>query len=81
MQWEDPGSVPVEDETGMRYWIKADGSRTSSDPGGQWRYQWVEQWSEELKRPYYYNQESRVSIWERPADLAWRRIAVQEDER
>lgn len=77
VQWEDPGSIPYEDDAGMRYWTKPDGSKIYNDEGGQWRYQWVEQWSEELKRPYFYNQESRVSVWERPPDLAWRRIAVQ----
>lgn len=79
VQWEDPGGVPFEDETGMRYWILADGSRTYHDPG-LWKYQWVEQWSAELNKAFYYNQETRVSVWERPPDLAWRRIAVQEDE-
>lgn len=38
-----------------------------------WRYVWVERWSEEHKRPYYFNQETKQSTWTRPADLAWQR--------
>jgi hypothetical protein len=78
VQWENPGGVPFEDETGMRYWL-IDGTRVYQDPI-LWRYVWVEQWSTELNRVYYYNQESRVSVWERPPDLAWRRIATEADD-
>jgi hypothetical protein len=39
----------------------------------------VEQFSEELQRPYFYNQETRQSQWERPPDLSWRRIRVKAD--
>jgi hypothetical protein len=37
----------------------------------------VEQFSEELHRPYFYNQETRQSQWERPVDLSWRRVKAQ----
>ncbi len=42
------------------------------------KYAWVEQYSEDLQRPYFYNQDTRESTWERPADLAWRRVRVKD---
>ena len=39
VQWEDPGDTPFEYETGERYWILADGSRTAEDPN-LWKYAW-----------------------------------------
>lgn len=41
------------------------------------RYSWVENWSEEHSRPFYYNQRTKVSRWEKPADLAWRRVQAE----
>ena len=38
------------------------------------RYSWVENWSEEHQRPFYYNQKTKESKWEKPVDLAWRRV-------
>jgi hypothetical protein len=35
-------------------------------------------YSEDLQRTYYYNQETRESTWDRPVDLAWRRIKVKQ---
>jgi hypothetical protein len=39
----------------------------------------IEQYSQELDRPYFFNLETSESTWERPADLSWRRIPVQEE--
>jgi len=39
VQWEDPGDVPYERETGERYWILPDGSMTVEDPSS-WKYAW-----------------------------------------
>ncbi len=36
-------------------------------------------WSAEARRPYYNNQITREATWDRPADLAWRRIKVDSD--
>lgn len=79
VQWEDPGDVPFADSTGKRYWIGADGSELDSDPNSL-QYKWVEGWSDEHRRHFYYNQETEQSTWERPADLAWRRIEVEAPE-
>jgi hypothetical protein len=43
------------------------------------QYVWVEGWSEEYGRPFFFNQESRTSTWDRPPDLAWRRVRVREE--
>ena len=40
------------------------------------RYAWVETWSEEHNRPFYYDQVAKVSTWDKPADLAWRRVYI-----
>ncbi len=44
------------------------------------RYTWVENWSEEHQRPFYYNQKTKESKWEKPVDLAWRRVKNQRDD-
>ncbi len=38
---------------------------------------WLEQYSEEAKRAFYYNQATKESTWDKPADLAWRRVRVK----
>ena len=40
------------------------------------KYAWVETWSEAHNRPFYYDQANQVSTWEKPADLAWRRVYI-----
>lgn len=40
------------------------------------KYEWIVLWSEEHDMPYYFNQAIRESRWERPEDLAWRRVKV-----
>ena len=40
------------------------------------KYAWVETWSEEHNRPFYYDQANHISTWEKPADLAWRRVYI-----
>ena len=44
------------------------------------QYVWVEGWSEDYQRPFFYNQESKQSSWDRPPDLAWRRVPVQKQQ-
>ena len=44
------------------------------------QYVWVEGWSEDYQRPFFYNQESKQSSWDRPPDLAWQRIALETQE-
>lgn len=78
VQYEDPGDVPFEDETGTRYWFGAGGERLDQDPN-MYNYIWVEQWSEDLQRPYFYNQETQESQWERPSDLGWRRVKIKDE--
>mmetsp|Transcript_15995 Transcript_15995/g.48035 ORF Transcript_15995/g.48035 Transcript_15995/m.48035 type:complete len:141 (-) Transcript_15995:446-868(-) len=75
-QWEDPGDVAYEGKNSERYWLSATGERLGYDPNAH-RYSWVENWSEEHKRPFYYNQRTKASKWEKPADLAWRRVRAQ----
>lgn len=78
MLFADPGDVPFEDESGFKYWPSpspSSNNRLSEDPN-MFKYAWVEQYSEDLQRPYYYNQETKESTWERPADLAWRRVKI-----
>ncbi len=41
------------------------------------QYVWLEGWSEDYQRPFFYNQESKQSSWDRPPDLAWHRIAIE----
>ncbi len=43
------------------------------------KYAWVETWSEEHSRPYYYDQANHISTWDKPADLAWRRVYLPDD--
>jgi hypothetical protein len=38
-------------------------------PLQDWRYLWVELWSQEAQRPYYFHQASKQTSWERPPDL------------
>lgn len=40
------------------------------------KYAWVETWSEEHNRPFYYDQVNQISTWDKPADLAWRRVYI-----
>lgn len=40
------------------------------------KYAWVETWSEVHNRPFYYDQANHISTWEKPADLAWRRVYI-----
>eukprot|EP00887_Chlorella_sp_A99_P008189 scaffold12.g8189.t1 len=74
-QWADPGDAPYIDDDGNRYWRDGSGQWTRIDPNA-WKYKWVERWSEEQARPYYFNQHTKASIWTRPADLAWARVKV-----
>ncbi len=39
-------------------------------------YLWVESYSEEHARPFFFNQETKVSSWERPPDLGAPRPAA-----
>lgn len=43
------------------------------------KYEWVESWSEEHNRPYYYHQANHISTWDQPADLAWRRVYLPDE--
>ena len=43
-----------------------------------YKFSWVEAFSEQDQLVYYYNQETKQSTWDRPADLAWRRVPVEE---
>lgn len=51
----DPGDVAFEDEAGLRYWLGPGGERLSEDPKAA-GYTWVEHYSADMERPYYYNQ-------------------------
>lgn len=72
-QLEDPGDVPLHDEAGNCYWLDDGGQRLDQDPNAG-KYAWVEMYSEEHKRPFYYDQQNHISTWDKPADLAWRRV-------
>ncbi|KAK9807128.1 hypothetical protein WJX73_008538 [Symbiochloris irregularis] len=76
VQWDDPGDVPYEEEDGARYWFK-DGEKVENNPPVTKKYSWVEGFSKDHGRAYYYNQETEESTWEKPADLAWRRVPVK----
>lgn len=79
VQFEDPGDTAYEDEeTGVRYWYLANGQRVTEDPNRH-RYMWIEMYSADVKKPFFWNQETKESTWERPTDLAWRRIRMQDD--
>jgi len=45
-----------------RYWLSPTGERLDYDPNAH-KYSWVENWSEEHKRPFYYNQKTKESAW------------------
>ena len=45
-----------------RYWLAPTGERLDYDPNAH-KYSWVENWSEEHKRPFYYNQKTKESTW------------------
>ncbi|KAI3424427.1 hypothetical protein D9Q98_009979 [Chlorella vulgaris] len=78
-QQEDPGGAPYIDELGKRHWAAADGSGWQDDPGPgpvniDYAYLWVELWSADQNRVYYFNQETKATSWDRPVDLAWIRL-------
>ncbi|KAK9834469.1 hypothetical protein WJX74_002316 [Apatococcus lobatus] len=77
-QWEDPGGVPYHDENGQPYWLTPDGKQSPADPEAT-SYTWIEGWSEEWARPYFFNQETRESKWDRPADMAWHRAPAKDE--
>ncbi|EFN51001.1 hypothetical protein CHLNCDRAFT_141524 [Chlorella variabilis] len=77
-QEEDPGGAPYLDERGKRHWLSAAGE-WQDDPGPgpvniDYRFVWVELWSADQRRVYYFNQETQSSSWDRPVDLAWIRL-------
>ncbi|KAL3147099.1 hypothetical protein ABBQ38_015058 [Trebouxia sp. C0009 RCD-2024] len=74
-QYEDPGDVPLHDEQGNCYWLDETGQKLDHDPDAG-KYAWVETWSEEHNRPFYYDQANHISTWDKPADLAWRRVYI-----
>lgn len=76
VQWEDPGDVAFEDEAGLRYWLGPGGERLSEDPKAA-GYTWVEHYSADMERPYYYNQITKETTWSKPSDLAWRRVPAR----
>lgn len=43
-----------------------------------YQYSWVEAYSPAHDLVYFFNQETKESTWDRPADLAWRRVLVQD---
>lgn len=76
-----------------KVWYNDDGEQVTDDPkvrsSNAWmhcihtaqqamEYLWVESYSEDHGRHFYFNQETQSSTWERPADLAWRRVRVDE---
>eukprot|EP01024_Parvocaulis_polyphysoides_P045057 TRINITY_DN41899_c0_g1_i1.p2 TRINITY_DN41899_c0_g1~~TRINITY_DN41899_c0_g1_i1.p2 ORF type:complete len:125 (-),score=19.84 TRINITY_DN41899_c0_g1_i1:407-781(-) len=77
-QWEDPGNVPYIDDMGKKLWLSDDSlSWVGQDPHPL-DYVWVEQYSNEHRKPFYFNQETKTSVWEKPVDLAWRMVKVPE---
>ncbi|EIE19207.1 hypothetical protein COCSUDRAFT_54774 [Coccomyxa subellipsoidea C-169] len=78
VQWDDPGDVPFETASGLLYWVGKDGQQEYSDKEAL-QYTWVEGWSEQYERPFFYNQDTGESVWDRPPDLAWRRVSVPEE--
>ncbi|KAK9838110.1 hypothetical protein WJX81_001954 [Elliptochloris bilobata] len=79
VQWDDPGDVPYEEEGGTKYWLGQHGEHLDQDPRAH-LFTWVESYSDEHERPFFYNQQTKVSTWERPPDLAWRRVPVSREE-
>lgn len=77
-QWEDPGDVAYEDAHAQRYWMADSGEHLRYDPKAH-RYSWVENWSSEHSRPFYFNQKTKTSQWDKPIDLAWRRVTAFSD--
>ena len=41
------------------------------------QYVWLQGWSEDYQRPFFYNQETKQSSWDKPPDLAWHRLAIE----
>ncbi|GAB4816494.1 hypothetical protein N2152v2_003540 [Parachlorella kessleri] len=72
---ESSSNVPYADENGNRYWLNDKREWVTHDTNA-WRYLWVERWSDEHKRSYFYNQQTKQSTWTRPPDLAWQRVPV-----
>ena len=64
--------------TCRRYWLSTTGVRVEYDPNAH-KYAWVENWSEEHKRPFYYNQKTQASQWDKPVDLGWRRVRAKSE--
>eukprot|EP01026_Neomeris_dumetosa_P044987 TRINITY_DN3811_c0_g2_i1.p2 TRINITY_DN3811_c0_g2~~TRINITY_DN3811_c0_g2_i1.p2 ORF type:complete len:128 (-),score=14.52 TRINITY_DN3811_c0_g2_i1:142-525(-) len=77
-QWEDPGNVPFMDEMGKKFWLSDDNVTWLKHDPHPLDYLWVEQYSAEHKKIFYFNQATKTSSWEKPVDLAWRMVKVPE---
>ena len=58
-----------------RYWLSPTGERLDYDPNAH-KYSWVENWSEEHKRPFYYNQKTKESTWYAAVSMLCLRLAA-----
>jgi hypothetical protein len=78
--WKDPDHVPfVVEETGARYYVDANGVSTWTrppDPSG-----WREFTDDNLGLPYFHNDVTGETTWERPAALGWTRVRADDPKR
>ncbi|CAG9466668.1 unnamed protein product [Pedinophyceae sp. YPF-701] len=81
--WQDtdPGSAPCLGDHGETWWeiaLDKHGTiRQNVDSLGQ-RYAWVEVWDDRRHRPFYQHRRMHYSSIDRPVDLAWRRVNMED---
>ena len=77
--WDLPKvPVPFRDEnSGNKYYLDPKTGETTWDYPGPWKTMKSEEHGD---REYYHNTETKESTWEKPEDLGWRRVKVQDDE-
>ncbi len=77
--WDDPGNVPhVWEETGDVFYVNKEGKPQWERPDPS---DWEEIESEEHDNlVYYHNAKTEETTWDRPAELAWKRIEYKNEE-
>ena len=70
-----PPRPPRPPSSPPRSYVVRDGYTYPDDyPGHEERFAWRSAWSDEHQRAYFHNSATGEATWERPADLAWKRL-------
>ncbi|CAL51403.1 Pre-mRNA-processing protein PRP40 [Ostreococcus tauri] len=76
-RWDDPdGLTTYSDDEGKEFWVDPNTGESTYEP----RTKWSSHDSEDTGVKYFYNEETKESTWDRPEELAWRRIEQDDDD-